>query len=548
MKRSAFHILFFISFAAVVIFGSCGGHDGEYRRALLRAETLRDSMPDSALAIIQSVPFDSIHSPHLRALYTLVKTEAKYKLYIEEPADSLLEIAAEEFRAENDRPRLMRALFQLCLSPIEQGEYSRGLALCLESMSIAESLKDKEYIAHTNDIAGIIQATIYNFRESMQMERKAAALYKELGKKKNELFSTINYAQNLYNIGRSPEAIAMMDSLMPTIDPSDTGMIIYAAEAKVSPCILIGDIAGARSADSIIRRYSSPKFPADPFWSITVMIHDNDLKNARKMIDELSPTLPDLDRFHLELDYYKAVGDTIRSALYASKLRSLENDTLFKVVNNGIDVNSIATEIFKDKIQATSRQVKTDRYILLVVIIVFILIAAIIIFIFVRVQKQAKIRHDNVISNLIKEQRELTSSNSDLKKTMFGKQFTILNSLCKDYYGKKDASEEVRATLLKDIERLIHSLGNKTYFQELESSLNETHDGLVEKLYETLTDLKNTDKQLLVYTMAGISAKAICAICNLKDVAQYYNRRQVLKNKIQKSESPYKDLLLEHLS
>lgn len=548
MKRSAFHILFFISFAAVVIFGSCGGQEAEYRRALLQAEALRDSLPDSALAIVQSIHADSIKTDHLRALHTLVTTEAKYKLYIEEPADSLLESAVEEFRAANDRPRLMRALFQLCLIPLERGEYSRSLALCLESMEIAESLNDKEYIAHTNDVAGIIQATIYNFRESMQMELKAAALFKELGKKRSELFSTINYAKNLYNIGRSSEAIAMMDSLIPTIDPADSGMIIYAAQTKVRPCILIGDIAGAKSADSIVCRYCGPNHPVDPLWSIIVAINNRELVKARKMIDEVSPTLSEMDRLHLETLFYSAIGDTSRCAVYTAKLKSEEMDSLFRIMRNGINLNATETDLYKYRIQESDKRSKTDRFIFLSAICTLSIIVVASLLYFLKWKRKSKKLHDALLSQMIKEQKEIAEANAVSRQTIFGKQFAILNMLCKDYYEKKDASEEVRATILKDVERLICSLGSPAYFKELEMSLNETHDGIVTKLYQTLPDLKMSDKKILVYTIAGISTKATCAICNFKQISQFYNRRQVLKNKIQKSDSEYKDVLLRYLS
>lgn len=60
---------------------SCTG-SGEARCSLAEAETIMNERPDSALAILESIPSSGLRSDRDRALHALLLTQARSKCYL----------------------------------------------------------------------------------------------------------------------------------------------------------------------------------------------------------------------------------------------------------------------------------------------------------------------------------------------------------------------------------------------------------------------------------------------------------------------------------
>ena len=67
--------------------------------------------PDSALAVLAGFDTTGVSSSRVDALYTLLNSIARYRLYIDEQDDSALVRASDFFRKHGDEARLMKALF-----------------------------------------------------------------------------------------------------------------------------------------------------------------------------------------------------------------------------------------------------------------------------------------------------------------------------------------------------------------------------------------------------------------------------------------------------
>ena len=69
-------------------------------------------------------------------------------------------------------------------------------------------------------------------------------------------------------------------------------------------------------------------------------------------------------------------------------------------------------------------------------------------------------------------------------------------------------------------------------------------DNVMTKLHQAFPDMGNSDKNLFMYIVLGFSARAISIFMNEK-IDVVYNRKSRLKQKISRSDSQYKELLLE---
>lgn len=70
-------LLHIIALAALVMLLSCRHGHGPARALLDRAEALTPSRPDSALALLESIPATSLHPGEETALHALLLTQAR---------------------------------------------------------------------------------------------------------------------------------------------------------------------------------------------------------------------------------------------------------------------------------------------------------------------------------------------------------------------------------------------------------------------------------------------------------------------------------------
>lgn len=99
--------------AALLVLGAvvpgCGGAH-RYDSRLTAVDSLMRNYPDSALALLEALPTDSLATEHDRAYRDLLLTQARYKAYIPATTDSDINHALAYYRAHpSDREKLTRA-------------------------------------------------------------------------------------------------------------------------------------------------------------------------------------------------------------------------------------------------------------------------------------------------------------------------------------------------------------------------------------------------------------------------------------------------------
>ena len=173
MKYTDLRNLLIVSVAILLgmALAACGG--GKYHGELLRAESILDSLPDSAREILKTIPRNTIDTREDLALRDLLQAEVDYKLYQDDANDSLISLAISEFQRNNDRNRLMRALFQRVQKKYYRADYKSAMMDALTALDIAEESRDTFYLAKINDQIADIYNYNYNFIEACKHERKA---------------------------------------------------------------------------------------------------------------------------------------------------------------------------------------------------------------------------------------------------------------------------------------------------------------------------------------------------------------------------------------
>lgn len=103
MKRC----IYFIVLSVILSFTGCSFFPGEIKTA----ERLIENTPDSALKILQRIPYDKSLSSADRALYGLLLFEALDKAYKPLQPDSVINFSIEYYNRKNDSEKLAKAYF-----------------------------------------------------------------------------------------------------------------------------------------------------------------------------------------------------------------------------------------------------------------------------------------------------------------------------------------------------------------------------------------------------------------------------------------------------
>ncbi|WP_297451366.1 hypothetical protein [uncultured Alistipes sp.] len=190
------HILFLCAATLLGCAGlfSCSRHHDASADRIELAERIMDSMPEKALALLDSIAEPERLPRADYALYCLLGTEAKDKTGQPSRSEERIAVASDYFGARRDYERAVRAYFY----------HSRVLSdLSDDKRRLTMLLRAEEYMPYSPDdnLKGLICYDIGEVYKSQYLEDEAIAYYeksmlhfRKAGKVKNEMYA-------LYRIG-----------------------------------------------------------------------------------------------------------------------------------------------------------------------------------------------------------------------------------------------------------------------------------------------------------------------------------------------------------
>lgn len=185
----------------ILLATACGRErNKEQLPQLLQAESVMYEHPDSALHILQNIPAPDASDKAQKATWALLLTQAKYKNYVEELADtSLINIAYDYFMEKEDARRKATVLYYkgiLCEKAYKGNEAQK---LYLEAIEEVEKTKDYR-LAHL--IYGSIgNIYLYNhlYEYALQMFKQSLH-YAQLSDNKDYICSVYYHLAKVYSV------------------------------------------------------------------------------------------------------------------------------------------------------------------------------------------------------------------------------------------------------------------------------------------------------------------------------------------------------------
>jgi len=209
-----------------MVITGCGSSTVDPR--LLRAESIMEEHPDTALAIVESIDTLSLTSDRDKALYGLLLTQAHVKNYIDSDSITIIDRSVRYFEENNFLTELMKSQFYKAYLLSYKGQIISAITAVMEAYRLSIRLEDDYWRAKYAELKEDLAVQSYLYEEAIQNAKEAAVFYKKVGKILNHRYAICDVALQLGNNAQYSQSIALFDSIKNVVaheEPIDSGLL-----------------------------------------------------------------------------------------------------------------------------------------------------------------------------------------------------------------------------------------------------------------------------------------------------------------------------------
>lgn len=407
--------------AVLLLLAACSGSNTNYP-ILVRADSLMNSYPDSALHLLQSIENPQNMNEACRAKYALLLTQAWNKNWIPLTNDSLMQVAVEYYTDEKDENQAAKAYFYLgCVYDDLENMVEATNAFLQALMATPEKPADARLTSMIYEGLGRCYTYQGFYDKALEAYRAAYRISLERSSKKDALFSL----DEMVNILAYQE---QWDSA------------VYYSNQMIEFSRVMGDSAwvssGFRQLADIY--YGEEKYP-EAYQAVTKSIreqhpqekeHERDAIDNYMLLSDIFIGLGKYDSAHYYLSMCDTVSDITTRTLATLSLYNLEkgrgrykeavsyNDS-FQILYDSITkkkgkeeiarlINNYTIEKYKRVI--AEKQKQETR--ILIYLFIFVVVACV--FVFLTIDRSRKRKYMNLQNSLMKKRREMLRVQEEL--------------------------------------------------------------------------------------------------------------------------------------
>lgn len=232
MIRRIVHLINIILLsAALLTTGSCDQRGAAWER-LDMAESLMDSKPDSALAVLEGIPASNVKGKEVAARYALLKSMALDKNCIDTTTFDILQPAIDYYIKHGTPDEQLRTYYYQGRIYQNQGDDDSAMCSFMKGCDLRENITDSLLLAHTLVAQGTLYLKQYKTSEFIHNNMEAAKLYGAIGKNILEIKSYTNALDGYVMMDDKSAADSILSICVPLVQKNPDG------EAFLFPSIL----------------------------------------------------------------------------------------------------------------------------------------------------------------------------------------------------------------------------------------------------------------------------------------------------------------------
>ena len=214
--------------------------------------------------------------------------------------------------------------------------------------------------------------------------------------------------------------------------------------------------------------------------------------------------------FNYRLAYRK--GDIDKAFYHYGEFTSIQNNSLRMILNHSVleaQYNNYKTITELEQLKARNKIITLIASIILIILISSLTIH--------NKKRQAEERIRDYISSIndlttqISVNKDKISKLNDKVREMLRQQFNPSDYLYTRYYEQLDDNKKAER-LYRVVKNQMEGFTNRKNIDRIDELLNETFDGIMNKVLSSGIDIKEKDLLLLRFVLAGFSSKSIAAL------------------------------------
>ena len=572
---------------SMLLLAAC--HDPHTSEILTLADRLMESAPDSAYTLLRSI--DSTRLRRADApLYAVLDAQARHKLNLESPMDSLLNIAVDRYTAHGPDSLLMKALFYRAVGYKARGNIEKATGDAIFSWDIASEGSSAYWKAKTAEILADLNRETNNSDEEIRWRRLAAFEYAAAGKTTNQLFVLCDLAIPLSNQGNPKTTIQFLDSLYPFIKAHNSSSLeTYYYEVALPVVAIHGNLDKSRQYLCRLTALCDDSLPLQyEIYRAHIHLRNGDYPQAIQTLTKVRNSLSDFNDTLLywneSMEVYAGLGQFETAYSLADSLMGGQY-RLFQSVMAKPDV-AVQRNFYQQRYTSKHREAESNRHKILLLSVLFILIVILSIgvnyYMRKRVQRKLKIQMEEAfeLRRYMKEQEETNKllaeslaikesvhkedmqninhtalENETLRQRLnlhietqallYRDKWDLLNLLCKEFQEIKGDEREYKRRYNKILKHL-DTLRSPGHRKDIEAAVDKYMDNLVSRLRVQCPGLREKEVEFLTLVYAGFTPKTIAFFFHIEGT-YIYTLRDRIEKKLENSNAEDKMEFLKYL-
>jgi tetratricopeptide (TPR) repeat protein/DNA-binding CsgD family transcriptional regulator len=521
-----------------------GGHAID--DAIDTAENIMDDDAAGADSLMKLIDPSAVRNKERLARYALLYTAAEYKNYQTISSDSIIMIAVRHYTINNNLDYRFLSYYYLGCVYMELRQY-RDAAVAFTQ---AEQLDDRIDNDYWKGLLYSQLGTIFN--ESCDFHRAdyyfslAESCFKRSNKELHHLYALFDIGDCKFHL----QEYRVADSIMriveqKSIEFNDSSLYVDCLINRLSYSVYMNEPDSAAMLFNTYNEILSRPYNTPGYYEM-MALYCNMVKDNHKSESYLEQAwkcdLSVTDSIYLyfvssQLDESK--GQTDKSFDLYKKYTLLQNENLREVLSQPV----LAAQKEQYKILAENEQLKNihARMTLILCVVIFMLIIVIVLVTYHYKKKHMKEQLYDSLAIV----DELTGKIEQLKnqvRVQFHERHDLSNRLYSMYFDSESQDKVTKQQLNVTINSLIKDYTAPDSVRRLDALINESYDGIMDRLITEDIGLSDKELQLLRFSFAGLSSKSVSVIIKESPQNIYQIKSRLLKKVRRNSEELWETL------
>lgn len=465
---------------------------------------------------------------------------------------------ADWFDRRGDDGQKGRALYCLGRNQFNDGDFPAAIVSYTKALECSVKAADTLRVARIcYDMAHTCNASGNSMDEMMYLARAAEA-FKVAGFQRESQQALLEIGQAESGLGRYGAAEDIFKSvLFDAHEMRDTLLEAHCLESYAALAVSKDTIDPALAIDLLSRAADELGFPLSSsdkgILAYAYSVAGKSSESQRWIREARSTAETEAEMADVNFREYQIAsrgGDSKKALASLEKVMEYANRTQSEALSEAVAASQ--RDYIQERAEADRERLHAARLRLWVLALGSLLaLAAIAAVYFVRkAEAQRKLETEKIetekymnIAEDLQARLSRPVSKSGMKDV---DRFNVLERLCEQYYVY-EGTDNLQPKILKEVKSIVEGLrGDKKVQKGLENMLDQTMDGVMDRLRADFPSWKEDDFLLFSFTAAGFSSTTISALMG-KEKSVVYNRVWRLKGRISSSDSPQKEFFLSAL-